>query len=91
MTGNKKINITFVIQGKEVSFDVNTKQAIRGAVERALADFGSPGSIDGWQLRTAEGSQLDMSKHFEDEGITQPIKLFLSKGPGRGGNKQFHF
>lgn len=77
--------VTFVIQGKEFPVDVNPKQAIKSGVERALKDSGNQGSTEGWQLRTADGRQLDISKSFEAEGITAPTKLFLNKGPGRGG------
>ncbi len=82
---NPLFTVTFVIQGKEFPVNVNKKQVIKGAVERALAASGNPGSTDGWQLRTADGRQLNLSKSFEDEGITESTKLFLSKGPGRGG------
>lgn len=64
---------------------VNANQAIRGAVQQALNESGNQGSTDGWQLRTEDGRLLDMQKSFQDEGITSTVRLFLSKGAGRGG------
>lgn len=83
--GNPNFTVTFVIQGQEFLIQVNPHQVIKAAVEKALAQSGNQGSTDGWQLRTADGRQLDINKKFQEEGITQPAKLFLSKGPGRGG------
>lgn len=82
---NPRYTVIFVIQGKEFPVDVNPNRTIKGAVEHTLAEAGNPGSIEGWQLRTDDGRQLDLMKSFEDEGIIEPTKLFLSKGPGRGG------
>lgn len=85
MSGNPKFIITFVIQGKEFPVEVNPNQPVKAGVVKALQDSGNQGNPNEWQVRTEGGAQLDMNKSFADQGITSPTKLFLSKGPGRGG------
>lgn len=81
----KKIVITFVIQGKEFPIEVNINQNIKGAVHRALQQSGQQGSLEGWELRTEGGVVIDMNSSFRDNNIISPIKLYLSRGAGRGG------
>ncbi|MBI1663938.1 MAG: DUF2604 domain-containing protein [Nitrosopumilus sp.] len=85
MSGNPKFIVTFVIQGKEFPVEVNPNQPVKAGVVKALQDSGNQGNPNEWQVRTEGGAQLDMNKSFADQGITSPTKLFLSKGPGRGG------
>jgi len=80
----EKITIIFVINGQEFPVDVNLNQAIQAAVVKALQNAGIH-SPQGWEVRTENGIQLDLTKSFMDQGITSPTKLFLSKGAGRGG------
>ncbi len=82
---DKKIVITFVIQGKEFPIEVNINQNIKGAVHKALNQAGQQGSIEGWELRTEGGKVINMNSSFKDQNIGDSIKLFLSKGAGRGG------
>ena len=81
----KKIVITFIIQGKEFPIEVNINQNIKGAVHKALKQAGQQGSLEGWELRTEGGELIDMNSSFKDENIISPTKLYLSKGAGRGG------
>lgn len=83
--GNPNFIVTFVIQGKSFPVNVNPNPPLSAAVHKALVDSGNQGSPDGWQVRTENGQLLDMTKSFQSQGITSPTKLFLSKGPGRGG------
>ena len=81
----KKIILTFVIQGKEFPIEVNINQNIKGAVHKALKQANEQGSLEGWELRTEGGGLIDMNSSFIDQNIISPTKLFLSKGAGRGG------
>lgn len=85
MPGNPKFTVTFVIQGKEFPVEVNPNQPVKVGVVKALHDSGNQGNPDEWQVRTEDGKMLDQNKSFEEQEITGPTKLFLSKGPGRGG------
>jgi len=81
----KKIEIIFVIQGKEFLVEVNINQKIKAAVHKALQQAGHPGSIEGWELRTESGELIDINSSFKDQNIISSTKLFLSRGAGRGG------
>ncbi len=81
----KKIVITFIVQGKEFSIEVNINQNIKGAVHQALKQTGQQGSLEGWELRAEGGEVINMNSSFKEQNILDSIKLFLSKGAGRGG------
>lgn len=81
----KKIDITFVIQGKEFTIEVNINQSIKAGVHKALEQAGQSGSHKEWELRTESGELINMDSSWKDQNITSPTKLFLSKGAGRGG------
>jgi len=81
----KKIVITFVIQGKEFAIEVNINQSIKAGVHKALEQAGQSGSHKGWELRKEGGGLINMDSSWKEQNITSPIKLFLSKGAGRGG------
>jgi len=81
----KKIVITFIVQGKEFSIEVNINQNIKGAVHQALKQAGQQGSLERWELRTEGGEVINMNSSFKEQNIVDSIKLFLSKGAGRGG------
>ena len=85
MSGNPNFKVTFVIQGDNFDVDVNPNQPIKAGVVKALQKAGISGNPDEYKVRTEGGTVLDMNKSFEDQGITSPTKLFLTKGPGRGG------
>ncbi len=81
----KKIEITFVIQGKEFIIEVNINQSVKAGVHKALQQAGQSGSHQGWELRTESGETINMDSSWKDQNITSSTKLFLSKGAGRGG------
>ena len=81
----KKIEIIFVIQGKEFNIEVNINQSVKAGVHKALQQAGQSGSHQGWELRTESGELINMDSSWKDQNITSPTKLFLSKGAGRGG------
>lgn len=81
----KKFDVIFVIQGKEFSININVNQKIKATVHKALQQAGVAGSTEGWELRTESGDIIDINASYKDQNITEPTKLFLSKGAGRGG------
>jgi len=81
----KKIDITFVIQGKEFTIEVNINQSIKAGVHKALEQASQSGSHKEWELRTESGELINLDSSWKDQNITSPTKLFLSKGAGRGG------
>lgn len=85
MSGNPNFTVTFVIQGQDFTVEVNPNQPIKTGIVKALQQSGNQGNPDEWKARTEDGKVLDINKSFSDQGITGPTKLFLNKGPGRGG------
>ena len=77
--------VTFVIQGKSFDVEIDPNQIIKDGIEKALQKAGISGNPDEWKAHTESGQQLDTNQNYEKQGITGPTKLFLTKGPGRGG------
>lgn len=83
---NHKIQVSFIVQGEELSGEYNENEPLKGAVEKVLSKTGNSGQqISNWQLRTEDGRLLDLSKKFKEEKISSGAKLFLSLQAGRGG------
>ena len=80
-----KITVTFVINGKEYPVEVNINSKVKQGVNKALKDAGIGGSLSDWKVKKEDGTEISLDKSWEDQGITQDIKLFLTKGAGRGG------
>ena len=77
--------MTFVVQGSEVDVDVDLSRPTGEDIQAALEKSGIGGDPGEWKARTAEGRVLDNGKSLIEEGIDKPTKLYLNKGPGRGG------
>lgn len=82
-----KITISFVINGKEYPVEVNINSIVKEGVTKALKDAGIGGSPSDWKIKKEDGSDISLDKSWEEQGIIQDIKLFLTKGAGRGGYK----
>ena len=81
----RKERITFVVQGSEVVVDVDPSSPTGEDIRLALEKSGIGGGPGEWKARTAEGRILDNGRSLIDEGIGKQAKLYLNKGPGRGG------
>lgn len=77
---------SFVIQGKTTNVNVNPNAPLSQDIQRALEQSGISGGDAGlWKVRTSEGTLLDNNRSLLDQGVGKSDKLFLDKGPGRGG------
>lgn len=77
--------ITFVIQGVEVNVEVDPSGSTSEDIRLALKEAGIGGEPGEWKARTADGRILDGDKSLIDERVDKPARLYLNKGPGRGG------
>ena len=77
--------VTFVIQGQEFPVEINPIQPVREGVVKALQQSGNSSNPNEWKIRTESGHEVYADKSFEEQEIKDSIKLFLNKGPGRGG------
>lgn len=78
-------NITFVIQGEEVNVEVDPSRPTGEDIRLALKESGIGDDPGEWKARTVDGRILDGGKSLIDEGVDGTTRLYLNKGPGRGG------
>ena len=83
MAANERI--TFVVQGSEINVDVDLSRPTGEGIRAALKELGIGDSSGEWKARTTDGRILDNNKSLIEEGIDKRTKLYLNKGPGRGG------
>ena len=79
------VQMIFVIQGKEIAEKVDLKAEIKLAVIRVLETVHLPPEFGKWKLKRKDGKEISMTKSYIEQGIVSSGKLFLSMGPGRGG------
>lgn len=84
-TGPARVEVTFVVQGDDVRVDVDPSRPTREDVELALKKAGVKGDAGEWKARTVDGRALDGGKSLVEEGIGGNAKIYLNRGPGRGG------
>lgn len=77
--------VTFVIQGEEVNVEVDPSWPTGEDVRLALKESGIVGDPGEWKARTVDGRILDGGKSLIDEGVDRTTRLYLNRGPGRGG------
>lgn len=77
--------IDFVIQGKEFKVDIGLDDPVDKDIKEALKEAKVGEGPDGWTARTDSGKTLDGARTLKEQGMTDPGKIFLNKGPGRGG------
>lgn len=85
MSKPQNFTVIFVIQGQGFSVEVDPKQQVIGGVVKALQQSGNSSDANEWKVRTESGQELFTDKSFEEQEIKSATKLFLNKGPGRGG------
>lgn len=78
--------VSFVIQGKTTDVSVNPNASVGEDIGRALEQSGiDSGDASLWNARTSDGTMLDNNQSLSEQGVGRSAKLFLDKGPGRGG------
>ena len=81
----QKEKIAFVIQGEEVNVEVDLSRPAGEDVRMALEKAGIGGDHGEWRARTVDGRTLDGGRSLIDGGVDGPTRLYLNRGPGRGG------
>ncbi len=85
---DQKINLIFVINGVDFDVRTNVDAVLISAVEKALSESGNTGRRDPseWEVRDANGAQIDIHRKVKDLGLGNNARLFLSLRVGAGGN-----
>ena len=85
MSKTTSFTVIFVIQGQEFSVEINPIQPVIEGVVKALQQSSNSSDPNEWKIRTENGHEIYSDKSFEEQEIKDSTKLFLNKGPGRGG------
>ena len=85
MSKTTKFRVIFVIQGKEFPVEINPIQPVREGVVKTLQQLSISSDPNEWKIRTESGNEIYADKSFDEQEIKDSSKLFLNKGPGRGG------
>ncbi|MHA1887449.1 MAG: DUF2604 domain-containing protein [Promethearchaeota archaeon] len=80
-----KISIIFIINGKEYQVEANINSKVKQGVSKALRDAGISGSPMEWKAKKEDGTNVNLDQNWEEQGIKENTKIFLTKGAGRGG------
>lgn len=81
-----EVEVTFVINGEDVTVKANPHQPIEAARNKALAESENTGrSPNEWEIRTSGGVLIPPGTKVEDLGLAAGTKLMMSLAVGSGG------
>lgn len=81
-----RLDVVFIIGGREWPLFLESTEALEAAIARALGESGSVGRPPKeWEARTLAGAVLDPLKSLQDNGITSGTKVILNPRAGIGG------
>ncbi len=84
-SGNK-IDLAVVVNGQPVVVEVNLNAPLRTVIPKALEESGNTGQPpENWELRDADGAELDLDRRIGDYGFPLDVRLFLNLKAGIGG------
>jgi hypothetical protein len=84
-SGNK-IDLAVVVNGQPVLVEVNLNAPLRTVIPKALEESGNTGQPpENWELRDADGAELDLDRKIGDYGFAPDVRLFLNLKAGIGG------
>lgn len=83
---DNKIDLEVVVSGAPVAVTVNPNQKADQVVREALRVSGNEGRpIEDWELKTENGTLVDLGARTEDLGFQDGTRLFLSPKVSGGG------
>lgn len=83
---DKKITITFIVNGEAVPITVNLNAPLKSAVEKVLTESENTGRpFSDWQVKL-NGQVLDLGNKIEDLHLPENAELLLSLKTGEGGS-----
>jgi hypothetical protein len=81
-----KIALVVIVNGQPVEVEANVNAPLRTVIAKALELSGNAGQPpEGWELRDAAGTELDLAQKIEDYAFAPGTKLFLNLKAGVGG------
>lgn len=90
MTKNgHKMRLVFIINGVDLSIDVNVDAPLIEAVQRVLEESNNTGRPpEEWEVRDVGGVLLEINRTPKELGLQEGARLFLSLRVGAGGVDQ---
>ena len=90
MTKNgHKMRLVFIINGVDLSIDVNMDAPLIEAVQRVLEESNNTGRPpEEWEVRDVGGVLLEINRTPKELGLQEGARLFLSLRVGAGGVDQ---
>lgn len=83
---SEKFNLKVVVNGKEVTIDVNENEPLRTIIPKVLETANVKGQPpDNWTVNDVAGNELPLNKKIKDFGFTDQTVLFLNLKVGVGG------
>lgn len=84
-SGNRT-DLSVVVNGQPVLVEVNLNAPLRTVIGKALDASGNTGQPpESWELRDADGAQLDLDRKVGDYEFPPDVRLFLNLKAGIGG------
>lgn len=81
-----KVDLAVVVNGQPVLLEVNLNAPLRTVIPKALEESGNTGQpAENWELRDADGAELDLDRKIGDYGFPPDVRLFLNLKAGIGG------
>jgi len=85
MSKNKG-TLTVVVNGTPTEVEANENAPLQTIISKALHASGNAGQPpENWELRDANGNELDLTKKIEDYAFPATVILFLNPKAGIGG------
>lgn len=83
---SEKLNLRVVVNGREVTVEVDGNEPLRTIVPKALEKADVKGQPpDNWTVNDVAGTELPLDKKIKDFGFTDQTVLFLNLKVGVGG------
>ena len=84
-----KMRLVFIINGVDLSIDVNMDAPLIEAVQRVLEESNNTGRPpEEWEVRDVGGVLLEINRTPKELGLQEGARLFLSLRVGAGGVDQ---
>ena len=81
--GDKKVNLTVVVNGTPVTVSANTNAALNSVLEKALKEADVPEKDpEKWEFKDEAGHILDVHKKLSELGLGEGSTVFLSLKAG---------
>lgn len=81
-----KIALQLIVNGQPTTVEANLNAPLHSVIGKALEQTGNVGQPpENWEVRDANGVELDLQRKIETFGFVPGVRLFLNLRAGVGG------